>query len=136
MENIQLDNDITVMYINATSFPEGVLAAHQKLHSLIPFSTERKYFGLSRPEGSRGIIYKAAAEEKQPGEAAKLNLETITIKKGKYISAKLHDYMKDLPAIGTTFQQMITRPDIDPKGYCVEWYLGDKDVQCTVRLQG
>ncbi len=43
--------------------------------------------------------------------------------------------MKDLPAIGNTFQQMIARPDIDPEGYCVEWYLSDKDVQCMVRLQ-
>jgi predicted transcriptional regulator YdeE len=135
METIQLDNDITVMYVNATSFPEGVLAAHQQLHSLIPFSTERKYYGLSRPDDGNGIIYKAAAEEKQTGEAAKLNLETVTIKKGNYISATLHDYMKDLPAIGTTFQQMITRPDIDPEGYCVEWYLSDIDVQCMVRLK-
>ncbi|MGY3213511.1 transcriptional regulator [Mucilaginibacter sp. HD30] len=135
METIKLDNDITVMYVNATSFPDGVLAAHQKLHSLIPFSTERKYFGLSRPEGGDLIVYKAAAEVLESGEAEKLNLQTIIIKKGNYISATLHDYMKDLPAIGNTFQQMIVRSDIDPQGYCVEWYLSDKDVQCMVRLQ-
>ncbi len=134
METTKLENGITVMYVTAESFPNGVLAAHQKLHSLIPFSTERKYFGLSRPEGDGGIVYKAAAEVLESGEAEKLNLETIIIKKGNYISATLHDYMKDLTAIGTTFQQMIARPDIDPKGYCVEWYLSDKDVQCMVRL--
>jgi predicted transcriptional regulator YdeE len=134
METTKLDNDISVMYVTAASFPDGVLAAHQKLHSLIPFSTERKYFGLSRPEGSGGIVYKAAAEVLESGEAEKLKLQTITIKKGNYISATLHDYMKDLPAIGATFQQMIARPDIDPEGYCVEWYLSDKDVQCMVRL--
>jgi predicted transcriptional regulator YdeE len=136
METIKLDNDITVMYVNAASFPDGVLSAHQKLHSLIPFSTERKYFGLSRPEGGDGeIVYKAAAEVLESDEAKKLNLETIMIKKGNYISATLHDYMKDLPAIGAAFQQMIVRPDIDPEGYCIEWYLSDKDVQCMVRLQ-
>jgi hypothetical protein len=37
METIKLENDITVMYVTAASFPDGVLAAHQKLHSLIPF---------------------------------------------------------------------------------------------------
>ena len=135
METIRLDNNITVMYVNATSFPDGVLSAHQKLHSLIPYSTERKYFGLSRPEGGGGIVYKASAEVLESGEAETLNLETIIIKKGSYISATLHDYMKDLPAIGTTFQQMISRTDIDPEGYCVEWYLNDKDVQCLVRLK-
>lgn len=135
METIKLDNNISVMYVNATSFPAGIMAAHQKLHSLIPYSTERKYFGLSRPEGGGGIVYKAAAEELEPAEAEKLSLETIIIKKGNYVSATLHNYMKDLPAIGNTFQQMIARPDIDPQGYCVEWYLSDKDVQCMVRLK-
>nr|WP_294794672.1 transcriptional regulator [uncultured Mucilaginibacter sp.] len=135
METTRLENDITGMYVTAESFPAGVLAAHQKLHSLIPFSTERKYFGISRPEGGGGIVYKAAAEVLESGEAEKLNLQTIIIKKGNYISVTLHDYMKDLPAIGNTFQQMIARPDIDSEGYCVEWYLSDKDVQCMVRLK-
>lgn len=135
METIKFENDVTVIYVTATSFPDGVMAAHQKLHSLIPFSTKRKYFGLSRPEGGAGIVYKAAAEVLESGEAEKLNLQTIIIKKGNYISVTLHNYMKDLPAIGNTFQQMIARPDIDPEGYCVEWYLSDKDVQCIVRLK-
>jgi len=135
METIILENDVVVMCVTADSFPNGVMAAHQKLHSLITYSAERKYYGLSRPEGTGGIIYRAAAEELEPGEAEKLSFDTITIKKGKYISATIHDYMKDLPAISSTFQQMIARPDIDPQGYCVEWYLSDKDVQCMVRLE-
>jgi len=135
METIQLKQDIKVMYVTASSFPDGVLAAHQKLHSLFPFSTERKYFGLSRPENGDDVVYRAAAEVLESGEAEKLNLETIIIKKGNYVSVVLHDYMKDLPAIGNTFQQMIAHPDIDPQGYCVEWYLNDNDVQCMVRLK-
>lgn len=135
METIHLANDITVMYIDADSFPDGVLAAHQKLHALIPHSTQRKYYGLSRPENGGGVVYKAAAELIEPGEAEKLNLETVVIKKGNYISDTLHDYINDLPAIGVTFQQMIARPDVDPEGYCVEHYLSDKDVECMVRLK-
>lgn len=136
METIKLDNDVVVMYVNAASFPDGVLAAHQKLHSLIPFSTERRYYGLSRPENGGGIVYKAAAEVLEAGEAEKLGLGTVIIKKGAYISSVIHNYMQDLPAIGKTFQEMIARPDIDPEGYCVELYLSDKDVQCMVRLKG
>lgn len=90
---------------------------------------------MSRPEGHDGIIYKAAAEQLEPGEAEKLNLSTIIIKKGSYITVTLHDYMKDLHAIGSIFQEMIKRDDIDPEGYCVEYYLNDKDVQCMVRLK-
>ena len=135
MVTIKLDEDIAVMCVSAESFPAGVMAAHQKLHSIVPPSSERNYYGLSRPEGSGGIMYVAGAEELQSGEAEKLNLKTIIIKKGRYISATVIDYMKDLPSIGSIFQQMIARPDVYPEGYCVEWYLNDKDVQCMVRLQ-
>jgi hypothetical protein len=80
METIALDNDIQVFYITAKSFPDGALEAHQNLHALIPFTTERKYFGISRPEN--GVIsYKAAAEEMEPGEAKKLSLNTLILKK-------------------------------------------------------
>jgi len=94
METITFNNDIKVLYITATSFPDGVMAAHEKLHSLIPFSTQRKYFGVSRPENGV-IVYKAAAEELNEGEAEKLNCDTLVLKKGRYISLTIHDYMKD-----------------------------------------
>ena len=77
MEEYQLLNDISAMYITASSFPDGVLAAHQKLHSLVPMNDnpERKYFGISFPiDGT--IVYKAGAEELTAGEAEKSGLET------------------------------------------------------------
>ena len=133
METIHFDNDIKVLYVQATSFPDGILAAHQKLHGLIPYSTERKYFGISRPED--GVItYKAAAEELQSGESEKLNLDTLTLKKGNYACISVNDYMKDLQSIGNTFNQLLTLPNLDPQGYCVEWYINDKDVKCMIRL--
>lgn len=129
-----VDKDIKVFYITATSFPQGILGAHEKLHSLIPFSTERKYFGVSRPENG-AIVYRAAAEEINEGEAERLQCKTLVLKKGSYISLILNDYMKDLPAIERTFKQFLSHPGIDPQGYCVEWYLNNKDVKCMVRLK-
>ena len=134
METINLSNDIKVFYITATSFPEGILEAHQKLHALVPFSTERKYFGISRPEDGV-IVYKAAAEELTPGEGEKLDCETMVLKKGNYISIVINDYMKDIPSIQKTFKELLDYPGIDPKGYCVEWYISDKDVRCMIRLE-
>jgi predicted transcriptional regulator YdeE len=134
METITLNNDIKVFYITAKSFPDGVKQAHEQLHALIPFSKVRKYFGLSRPENGGGIVYKAAAEEKEAGEAEKLGCQTIVIKKGKYLSQTINDFMKDIPSIGHTFQQLLSHPGLDPQGYCVEWYLNNKDVQCMIRL--
>lgn len=135
MEKYHLPDDITAMYITASSFPDGVLAAHQKLHSLVPMSDtpERKYFGISYPiDGT--IIYKAGAEELTEGEAEQLGLETYLMKKGKYISTDIHDYMKNLSAIGDAFNELLESPDIDANGACVEWYITDKDVKCMVRL--
>jgi hypothetical protein len=134
METITIDKDIKVLCVTATSFPEGIKPAHEKLHSLIPFSTDRKYFGISRSENGI-IVYKAAAEEMKPSEAENLNLETVVLKKGKYISMDIKDYMKDLPGIASTFDELLQHPNIDPDGYCVEWYLNKTDLKCMVRLK-
>jgi hypothetical protein len=134
METTTFESDIKVFYITARSFPDGILEAHQMLHSLIPFSKDRKYFGISRPK--KGVIvYKAAAEEISDGEAEKLNCDTLVLKKGNYISLIINDFMKDIPAIGKAFQKLLQEPGLDPQGYCVEWYFNDKDVKCMIRLK-
>ncbi len=134
METITLDNDIKVFFITAKSFPDGIMDAHKKLHALVPLSADRKFFGISRPEN--GVIaYKAAAEEINQGEAEKLNCDTIVLKKGKYISLTIKDYMKDIQSIGRAFKKLLSYPGLDPNGYCVEWYLNGKDVKCMIRLE-
>jgi len=133
METITIDNDIKVFYMTAKSFPAGIMEAHEKLHSLVPFSTNRKYFGVSRPENGI-IVYRAAAEEIKQGEAEELNLDTLVLKKGKYISLTINDYLKDIQSIDRAFKKLLSHPGIDPQGYCVEWYLDRKDVRCMVRL--
>jgi len=42
--------------------------------------------------------------------------------------------MKDIDSIGAAFNKLIQLSDIDPQGYCIEWYLSDKDVRCMVRV--
>lgn len=135
MQQYKLDKDLTLMYVTASSFPGGVLAAHQKLHSLIPFSGKRKYFGISFPDRTGTIIYKAAAEALTEGEAAEKELETWILKAGTYSAITINNYMDDIPEIGKAFEKLLTHPQLDPQGACVEWYLSDKDVQCMVRLK-
>ncbi|GAA4088356.1 transcriptional regulator [Mucilaginibacter panaciglaebae] len=134
MENIKFDQDITVMYIAASSFPNGVLAAHQKLHALFTYSANRRYFGISRLENGE-IQYKAAAEELERGEAEKLGLPTLILKKGDYHAITIHDYMKDIPSIQKTFDTLIAQPDIDPEGYCVEEYITQNEMLCMIRIK-
>lgn len=135
MENITLENDIPVFCVTARSFPEGIMEAHQKLHSLIPFSSEQKYYGISRPNEKGLIIYKAAVEGLNSKEIQSLGLESFIIRGGSYISILIKDYFKDPLSISKAFQKLISRPDIDPQGYCIESYMGEKDVRCMVRLK-
>jgi hypothetical protein len=133
MENYVLANSIQVFCVAAPSFPAGIMESHQKLHELAPFTTGRKFFGLSRPENG-AIVYKAAAEEQYEGEGAKNGCETLVIRQGNYISIVLYNFMQDALSIGNAFRQLLAQPGLDPEGYCVECYLSDKDVRCMVRL--
>jgi hypothetical protein len=134
METIRIEKDVKVFYVPATSFPDGIMAAHQKLHALVPFSTDRKYYGISRPENGM-IQYKAGTEEKAPGEAEKYGCPAFVLKQGNYTCITLHDYMKDPSEIRKAFDKLLENPDLDPDGYCVEWYISNKDVKCMVRLK-
>ena len=134
METIILDRDINLFYITAKSFPEGIMDAHTRIHELVPSSTDRKFFGISRPENGP-IVYKAAAEELHPGEAEKLHCDKFVLKKGKYTGLTLKDYTKDKDSISKAFKEILKLPNLDPNGYCVEWYLTDKEVKCMVKVQ-
>lgn len=134
MENYILENDIRVFYTTADSFPEGILPAHQKLHALVPYSLERKYFGISFPDDTGKIIYKAGAEEMYEVESEKYNLPVFVIRKGRYTSLVLRNYRADISSISRAFDQLLQNPDIDPQGACVEWYISDHDMRCMVRL--
>jgi hypothetical protein len=136
MNILHLDRDRTLIYVTAASFPEGVPDAHARLHQLIPFSTDRDYFGLSRPENGGPIVYRAAAEEKEPGEAERYHCRTLILKKGSYVYRKLTDFRKAPGNIGKIFQELLVLQNLDPEGYCVEWYLNSEEaVKCMIRLR-
>jgi hypothetical protein len=134
METFQLTQDINLICITAKSFPDGINSAFIALNEIAPHSKDRDYFGLSRPNELGEITYKACAMELNPGEADKFSCESMSIKSGQYKSIVIMDFMKDPSGIGKAFQQLIAIPEIDPNGYCIEWYLNDKDVRCMVRL--
>lgn len=135
MENYYLDSDINTFYVQASSFPEGIKPAFQKLHSLIGLIQDRRFFGISYMEGEGKIIYKAAVEEKHQGEGKELGCETFSIRKGNYASIYITDFMKNILSIGNAFTELLKHPDLDPKGYCLEIYEGMNNVRCMVPLK-
>ena len=92
------------------------------------------YYGISYPDVTRKILYKAAVNMLNYDEPEKLNCETDVIKAGKYYSTILTDFMNNIPAISHIFNQLLQHPDLDPEGYCLEIYMNDKDVQLLVKL--
>lgn len=134
METLNLKNDIIVHYVEASSFPEGVLKAHQQLHGFVQHSVQRKYFGISWIGQNGDIVYKAAAEELYPGEFSEHLLPIFTIKQGSYIFIDIKDFMQDVDGIGKAFQILLQEKNIDPQGACVEWYLEDDSTcRCMIR---
>lgn len=134
MNTVQIEIDIPVIYETAESFPEGIQAAFDTLHKKLGEKKKRRIFGMSRPEGKKGIVYRACAEELFPGEAEKLNLPKLVISAGTYYCTEIKDVMKDPSQIGDAFHNYLYKSDIDPDGYCVEWYSEDnKDVKCMIR---
>jgi hypothetical protein len=138
MENYQIEQDINTVCVTATSFPEGVMAAHDKIRSLVPASAGRRIFGISRPDRTGTIIYKAAIEDLNAtpdnGNNEKSGLESFLIPKGTYTSIYIPNFMDDVQQVGTAFKQLLGNPAIDHNGFCLEMYTGEKDVRCMVRL--
>lgn len=134
MEKYHINKDITAIYITAASFPGGVMEAHQSLRALLPAADNRTFYGISHGSNNSTIIYKAATAEKYDGEAGELKCETFIIRKGAYISQRLHNWMQDTNIVAKTFRQLLQYPGIDKNGYCLEIYLNDNDMLCLVKL--
>jgi predicted transcriptional regulator YdeE len=134
MEQISFPQNIETIYIEASSFPDGVKAAHEKLHALVPPGNGRRFFGISYPGRDGKITYKAAAETLGPEEAKKLGLDTFTIRKGRYISETLTNWPGREMEIGGIFNKLLDRPAIASDGYCLEEYLDNNELRLMVTL--
>lgn len=134
MKTFNLEKDIVAHYVEASSFPEGVLKAHQQLHTMVEHNSKRKYLGISWMAQNGDINYKAAAEELFPGEFNQHKLPTYNIKQGSYIFIDVLDFMQNEAGIGEAFQTLLKEKNIDPQGACVEWYLEDDSTcRCMIR---
>ncbi len=134
MEIYKIEKDITLMYVEAASFPDGIEEAFKKLEALLPKQENRNFFGISYMGENNNIIYKAAAEESYPGESEKYHLNSFTVRNGNYISETITNWRNNVSLIGSTFQKMLQQQNIKPDGYCLEIYINETDVQCLVPL--
>jgi hypothetical protein len=113
-----------------------VPATYEQLKALLPHQPIRRYFGISHPDITGKILYKAAAEILPNDIILGDELERFQIKKGKFIGQYIVNHFSDSNSIAGSFQTLLKHPNIDPNGYCLELYKNydDKDVHCLVRL--
>jgi hypothetical protein len=136
MEIITIPNNIAVVFLTATNFPMDVPATYEKLNSIIPSHPNRRFFGISHPNETGAIQYKAAAEILPTDNFENTELKNFTIEKGEFVASYIVNHFKDSKCIGDTFEKLLKHPRLDPKGYCLEVYqnYSDVDVHCMVRI--
>lgn len=135
MKKINLENNIQLVCIKATGFPEGILEAHKQIHNYCN-EPERVFYGISRPNKDGIIEYFAGTEPLEAfKDASKMDLSIYVLKKGVYLCSEVEDYHKNLRKIGDIFNEFITRPDIAADGECIEVYDHTSTVRCMIRLQ-
>jgi len=135
MDSFTFQHDIKTFCVNAVSFPDGVEAAFRELESILPPHDNRHFYGISWRTNDGNIVYKAAGEVLDSDEDFMYpDLETFTIKNGPYNSFYIPDFRNHLEDIPKAFELLLQQHEVDPQGYCLEWYINDKDVKCMVPL--
>jgi hypothetical protein len=133
IENYIILDDLKIYTLTAKSFPEDIGEVHHRLYKLFPPNPPRKYFGISRPEN--GVIIYKAGSELLLNEVIDLKLvESFTVQKGDYISILIKDFRNNLSQIDTAFKQLTSLKNIDPNGYCIEYYYNSEDVRCMIKV--
>lgn len=127
--------DMQVVFVEASSFPEGIQDAFDKLELRVRNIKKVSYFGISNPEQGRGIVYRAAAATLPAIDTHENNLQSLTIKGGEYYSVRLEDVKASPQTLSEAFEKILSQPHIDPEGHCIEVYdhFGSKGVECIVR---
>ncbi len=130
---IGLNNDILLFYLQAKSYPQGIAEAHEDFRKKIKNPDDQIIYGVSRPEQHQ-IVYRVGAEAQFPEVPNWKDQERLVLKRGRYAAIEITDYRQHLSDIAKAFEKLLSRPDIDPEGYCVEKYETENKLTCMVRL--
>src|SRR3990172_10342600 len=129
---IKMD-ELNLMYVQASSFPEGVQEAWRQLEGRLPAVKERKFFGTSRLVGER-IEYRACVVPSDESEPSRLGLDTFTIPAGNYASKNLVDWTEQTHLIKTIFEELSSKYTVDSSRPHIEFYRSQKKLILMVPI--
>jgi hypothetical protein len=135
MEIFDLTNDVKTFGCQVKTFPMGIGESFDALMKIIPEKKERAYYGVSHSAEDGSIIYYTLAEEVFDGEAKKYGDYTYTIEKGKYLTIRLKDWMKNTDCIKDLFEEIMKDDRADLNMPCVEWYMKKDEMLCMMRMK-
>ncbi|HXB45175.1 MAG TPA: hypothetical protein VNV85_14015 [Puia sp.] len=134
MQKYYLQNDLTVFGMQVKTFPKGIAEAFEVLIKMISGKFDRDYFGISYMTGDGGIVYYAAAVEKQHGEAEKYACDRYILEKGDYLTIPVNDWRKKTGSIKDVFHEIMLNPRVDKTKSAVEWYYNDWEMRCMIKM--
>jgi len=119
--------DLRLMVTRADEFPSGIKSAWDRLESRLSSLKGRKFYGVSRYEGSQ-VAYFAGVVPASDEEVTALGLPTMMIKGGKYVRAKLLDWPNHTDRIGQIFDELMRDFPVDPNRWALEYYRSQSEV--------
>ncbi|MGA2670704.1 MAG: hypothetical protein ABSF21_04740 [Dehalococcoidia bacterium] len=127
--------DLRLMVTHADEFPSGVQKAWDSLESRLSSLKGRKFYGVSRYEGSQ-LAYFAGVEPASDEEVQALGLPTMMIRGGKYARAKLLNWPNHTDKIGQIFSELTRDFPMDPNGWALEYYRSQSELHLLIPLAG
>jgi len=86
-----IDEDITVLYVQAENFPQGIPDSFTKLNQMPGGLKDRHVYGITACIGDQ-LIYRACVKENFEGEGEQYGLSSYAVPKGKYLYTVLENW--------------------------------------------
>lgn len=118
---------LTLMYIKAESFPDGITAAWDKLDKALPSMKGRKFYGAAKMIDGK-MEYRASVVPLNENEHKSLGMEIFTIPAGNYAAKKLHNWQSNIPQIREIFTELNEKYKANPALYNLEYYESEKEL--------
>src|SRR3954454_3148862 len=120
MKQYELTEDLTLIGVHVTTFPNGIKEAFENLMKTL--GSDRAYYGVSWMDENDSVKYYAMAREFFPGEAKLWNYESLMIEKGEYQTEVVHDWLSKTDCIKDVFHNLMGNNKPGKNHPCIEWY--------------
>ncbi|RPD42274.1 hypothetical protein [Chitinophaga barathri] len=116
-----LEKDIPVFYVQAVSFPNGIMGAYTSLHSSLGDAHERPSYGVTEMVDDH-LTYKACAGLFTQDEKDEIDLPVYNIPAGRYLSMKIKPFGPQMQKFPEFFKELMDHPMAKPGTLGIEHY--------------